>query len=374
MQHLPNVDEQKWLIQAFQELVATRGADHLVSMPIVEPTRHFFPDPWAFSPRGLDRVVRRLLQYARLTDLEPEIATFAQVDSTGDAGENQHACYSTAGAFFGIENGKCYFAFNEHAPDESEYAAGVMCHEVAHAYRAVHGLVRSSQEEEELLTDVTSVYLGFGILAANVNHRIRTYGTEVGYYVTYTWSNQRVGYLTPQAFAYLLALQIVARDLRSGERSRLLKHLEPNQAAFTRTALDSLRSSSRSVPDLLKLPSKETWPPPVPLTDILKQLPGWKMSDEGRPVRKIVKARFGLYSALGFVAGIMLMLFTGKSVDIGTALWFPVLGIVAGSYWAFRNRRYLCSNVDCKGVIPRDASSCPKCNGPIIDPIENARS
>ena len=43
-QYLPTPEEQDWLIEAFADLVSKRGHHHLVSMPIVEPTAHFFPD------------------------------------------------------------------------------------------------------------------------------------------------------------------------------------------------------------------------------------------------------------------------------------------------------------------------------------------
>src|SRR5262249_42632540 len=118
-------------------------------MPIVEPTPKFFPDKWTFTPRGLDRVVRRLMQYARLGDMDLELATFTQREAAYRRDDGQHVCNWAAGAFLGIDGNKCCLAFNESAPADAEYMAGVMSHEVAHAYRARYGFVGSSSQEEE---------------------------------------------------------------------------------------------------------------------------------------------------------------------------------------------------------------------------------
>src|SRR5262245_18505503 len=175
LQYLPAAEEQAWLFRAVVDLIAKRGHDQFVSMPIVEPTPKFFPDKWNYTPRGLDREIRRLMQYARLEDLDLELATFTQspVSRVGD--NDKRFCNWVAGAFLGIGGGKCRLAFNENAPADAEYMAGVMSHEVTHAYRAHHGLAGASSEEE-LLTDVTAVFLGFGILVANIKFRVRSYG------------------------------------------------------------------------------------------------------------------------------------------------------------------------------------------------------
>ena len=179
------------------------------------------------------------MQYALLTDLEPQIVTFTEDQSAQGTSRDEYRC----GAFLEIEGRTCCLAFYEDAPHDMEGMAGVMAHKIAHVYRAFHGLVNSSSwEEEERLTDVTAVYLGFGILAANLCGNLET-------------SHADIPYLTPQAFAYLVALQMVARNLSKNERRRILKHLEWDQDDFARVALDSViliqlysgKKSSRSV-------------------------------------------------------------------------------------------------------------------------------
>src|SRR5215831_21207691 len=124
VQYLPTTEEQAWLIRAVAELVRKCGHDQFVSMPIVEPTRHFFPDRWTFSPRGLDRVVRRLMQYAQLSDLDLQLLTFSETEKQKSDGK-PYDCRSVAGASLKIDAGKCYLSFNENAPADAEYMAGV---------------------------------------------------------------------------------------------------------------------------------------------------------------------------------------------------------------------------------------------------------
>src|SRR5262249_28576570 len=102
MQQLPTAEEQEWLIKALADLIGNCGSTQFVAMPIVEPTPAFFPDKWSFSVDGLDRVVRRLMQYAGLK-LDPVLVTFSTDEETNTV------CRTVAGAYFGTKNGCCRF-------------------------------------------------------------------------------------------------------------------------------------------------------------------------------------------------------------------------------------------------------------------------
>ena len=167
MEHLPASDEQEWLTDRLAELIRSRGADRFLTAPVVEPTAAFFPESRGAASYVLDRATRRLLQYAGLGHLDVSFALFNPTDEPN--------CNSVSAFFAGIENGCCRFGLNVMNSIDAEHLAGVMCHEVAHAYRAEHGLVRDGPAEE-LLTDLTTTYLGFGILAANNSYRYRTTG------------------------------------------------------------------------------------------------------------------------------------------------------------------------------------------------------
>lgn len=136
MQMLPDPEEREWLIQALGHLVTRRGSEPFLAMPLVEPDRKHFPDPWSFSHQGLDRVTRRLLQYAGLGQLDICVQVFTDEEWEQAVGEGEDPQLMPAGLFFGIENGVCQFGFNADNPGDEEHMAGVMAHEVAHVYRA----------------------------------------------------------------------------------------------------------------------------------------------------------------------------------------------------------------------------------------------
>lgn len=258
MQYLPNEKEQQWLLWAMKSVVLARGYEQLAVRPIIEPTRRFFPERWRFSQSGLEALTRKLLGYAELDHLDLRIDTYSEREELYRLPE-RHSCGSTAGLFLGIEQGCAMFAFNVDAPSDMAYIAGVMGHEVAHAYRAFHALAVDDRSEEELLTDVTTIYLGFGILAANSSYRYRTAG-DWGYQ---SWSTVTTGYLSPQGFAYLLGAQLLLRGLVWRQPRRLLRHLEPNQRAFTRAAIKKLRPLAHYLPKTLGTPPTAEWVPGV---------------------------------------------------------------------------------------------------------------
>jgi hypothetical protein len=256
--------------------------------------------------------------------------------------------------------------------------AGVMSHEVTHAYRAHHGLRDSSIEDsaEELLTDVTSVYLGFGVLAANNSYRFRSSGS----WNVQSWSWHKVGYLPPQAFAYLLALQVHSRRMGARERRAVFRHLEPNQAAFVREAYDSIADWEHMLFERLGMEDPGSRLNRVSPGEILKPLPAISPAGEqgrseipvylkinqGKTISRVMRTRtdIGLGGGLilGFGVGVALSMVLGS-----VWLWMPILAIamLAGWQWGRLQVYPTCSHPDCLAILREDASKCDRCGGRI---------
>jgi len=87
----------------------------------------------------------------------------------------------------------------------------ILAHEMAHEYRHLHGLVVSLEDGvEELLTDVTSVYLGFGRYILNGAAMVE--GDVLSARTTYT-----TGYMKPVCFAYVYDLVCNLRGMKENE-------------------------------------------------------------------------------------------------------------------------------------------------------------
>jgi hypothetical protein len=124
--------------------------------------------------------------------------------------------------------------------DDAAELAATLAHEVAHAWRRHHDLEVEDRLEEERLTDVATVFLGFGVLTANGSYRYRSSGGVVGLLAFTEYQHKRAGYLPPQAMSFLLAAQARALGATGKERRSITRRLEPNQRGYFDAAWEAL--------------------------------------------------------------------------------------------------------------------------------------
>ena len=157
-----------------------------------------------------------------------------------------------AAYFLGVEGKTAQFGCEAHNLPDPETMVGLMGHEVAHVFRHVKGLCREDRALEENLTDITTVYLGFGVFTANGSHRYSSSGEQIGGSTVTRYNHQRFGYLPAASFCFLLACQAVARgDVRQAEL--IAKHLESNQKGYFTDAYRDISENRETLLDLLGL-------------------------------------------------------------------------------------------------------------------------
>lgn len=66
MQHLPEPEEQRWILDGLAGLIQKGGLAPFVAAPIVETDRRYFPEGYSPTLPSVDRLARRLMQYAGL--------------------------------------------------------------------------------------------------------------------------------------------------------------------------------------------------------------------------------------------------------------------------------------------------------------------
>jgi hypothetical protein len=384
--NLPPEQVQAYLIRELTALLQLRGSAPFVSAPLLEPRSEHFPDQWRADELGVERLALRLLGYAGLSDLGVEVELFAgEIEVESVAGDGTAAAWSHHGAaawFAGIEDGRCLFGANAAKLDSPEVLAGVMAHEVAHAFRHHHGLNLRKREVEEPLTDLTTIYLGFGILTTNVSYRYRASGGMQGSYTRTEWSHESIGYLAPEAMSFLLACQVVARDLPAAEARRIASLLETNQAAYFREAWNALdRDELR---ERLKLPPPGTWPavreprpqafdtsgdPPPPDLEA-RAVAAIRGRNEGLPVFRVAHTDRTVPTLMGFALAIPAAIcFSWLSGGAGAVA--ALIALIAARQ--FGGRPYdRCSEPDCYQIIPADVALCPGCAGTVSGRIANA--
>lgn len=254
MTGLPPADEQAWLLASLAQLMAHQGPRGLVEAPIHLPTHDAFPDPWDGTLEALRALCTRILGYAGLTGYRLELERFEGervVDSVAATGEANYRHQGAAAWFAGVRGDTIHFGCADRQLEEAgEGLVGVMAHEVAHAWRTIHGLRVNDRDLEERLTDLSTIHLGFGIFTVNNTYRFRAHqsGLASGYSVS------SAGYLSPEAMAFLFAVQLRLRGLGWWRRRSLLSWLEPRQRGFCKAALRHLPSQQELTARLLPEP------------------------------------------------------------------------------------------------------------------------
>ncbi|HLK90683.1 MAG TPA: hypothetical protein VKZ18_12350 [Polyangia bacterium] len=387
MGNLPPEQVQAYLIRELTALIQLHGAAPFVSAPLLEPRPEHFPDPWRADELGVERLALRLLDYAGLAELGVEVEIFTgEVDVKKVAPDGTASSWSHKGAaawFAGIHEGRCVFGASATKLKSPDVLAGVMAHEIAHAFRHRHGLNLRKREVEEPLTDLTTIYLGFGILTTNASYRYRAGGGMQGAYTRTQWSHESLGYLPPEAMSFLLACQVVARDLPAAESRRIAGLLETNQAAYFRAACKALdRDELRQ---RLKLPPPGTWPvvaaphpqpfdtsgdPPAPEPGAV-EIAANRGRNAGLPVFRVGHTKQAATTLLSLALAIPAAI-AGAWLSPWAAVGAFLVTSIAVHKFGGGERYDRCSEPDCNQIIPADAAHCPGCGGTVSGRIDNA--
>jgi len=227
-------DRLRWLSRQF-------GLHILLERPIILPAEEFFPDPYDQSPRSVRVLFRRVCKYMEvdpnsvdiklvndqtprwMSELDPTRGFAAGTwESGGQPWETRHSRMEpdeddedeSPGPG---PRGKGLIRIERGSLDRPSDLIGIMAHELAHQRLLGEGRARADAFDNELLTDLTVVYHGFGIFLAN-NPRKST--GELGY-----WPGTKLyrpEYLSEPMLGYALAHIAWFRD---EERPAWAQHL-----------------------------------------------------------------------------------------------------------------------------------------------------
>jgi hypothetical protein len=351
-----------------------------VSALPVFPSEEFFPDRWTPDAFGIRRLALRLLRYAGLSNLEVMVDIFeeerdVELDPSGRVRSMRHR--GAAAWFAGIEDDVCFFGTEVAQLGDPLGVVAAMAHEIAHAFRRYHGLEVPDRAEEELLTDLTTVYLGFGILTTNASSRHRSSGD---FSVT-MWSHQSLGYLPAQALGFLLGAWSSARGLDNAKVREIAAALETNQAADFRAALKWLSKHRPKLAEELRLPPREKWPKlaefadlTAPIHDAFEEVEARVKTEPaglpaganvGRPVFRVRRTRALQVGGAAFVLTAVASMVLAQFVDPSDLVMLVVAAGVLGAGLGSQVRNDRCSDPDCRHPLSTLNKVCPGCEGEI---------
>ena len=159
---------KQWVEQRLQWLTRQFGLHILLERPIILPTEEYFPDPWDGSKKAVRRMFGRVCGYMGVDPDEMELKLFD--DPTP---HSVHAIDPTLGFAAGTWSQKedtwkknCV-RIERGGTDRPSDLVGIMAHELAHQKLLGEGRSEADAFDNELLTDLTAVFHGFGIFLAN---------------------------------------------------------------------------------------------------------------------------------------------------------------------------------------------------------------
>src|SRR6185295_3463768 len=262
---LPPAHRQKQLMQHLAELLSLKGHKRFLESPLRQPTPEHFPDPWSPDARGVRTMLQRLLSYAGLGNLQMELQMAGTRTSIHLIQETGASALHAAAWFAGIDDGVARFGYDLEHVHNPDAMAGILAHEVCHSYRHYHELNETHPSIEEGLTDLTTVFLGFGVLTANI-----------ATLAPHKLGNKALSYLTALDLTYLLAAQVVARG---ADPVPIAEKLAYSPRRYFTAACDQLTKRRAALLEELGLPLK-----------------GARLFNEGKTVTLVPIRRWGVFT------------------------------------------------------------------------------
>ncbi|HEV3263723.1 MAG TPA: hypothetical protein VG013_43210 [Gemmataceae bacterium] len=154
-------DRLRWLARQF-------GLQMLLERPVILPTAEFFPDAWDGSTDAVRLLFRRVCKYM---DVEP--GALALEFFNDRTSQSLHALDPSLGMAAATWSGgggpwqRGVIRLERGTLDRPSDLVGTMAHELAHQRLLGERRIESGSFDNELLTDLTAVFHGFGIFLAN---------------------------------------------------------------------------------------------------------------------------------------------------------------------------------------------------------------
>jgi hypothetical protein len=209
---------KRWIEERLRWLVKQFCLHILLERPVVLPDPEFFPDAWDESTRAVRLLFRRVCGYMLVDPNRVELELFNDKTpgwKTALDPSQGFAAGTWEGAGEPWEKGKV--RIERGGLDRPADLIGVMAHELAHQKLLGERRADAGAFDNELLTDLTAIFFGFGVFLAN-NPRKAT--GELG-----RWPGTKLykpEYISEPMMGYALAHIAWFRD---EERSDWVKHL-----------------------------------------------------------------------------------------------------------------------------------------------------
>lgn len=250
---LPVSDEERqWVDEGFRRLEKMLGRRRMTEAKIILPAAEYFPDPYDKSEAACEKIFQRVCDYMQVERSHIELEIFA--DETEELREILPYWRGSSGGCAGFyshdkagepddgpDEVRMLVALRSTQLSDPLSLVATMAHELGHVILLGSGVLNPRTSDHEPLTDLLTVFLGFGIFNANSSGRFLQHQDER----RYSWSMHRLGYLPEQVYGYALAKFAAERE---EEKVEWAKHLSTNVRSYFKQSRSWLAKNKFHVP------------------------------------------------------------------------------------------------------------------------------
>jgi hypothetical protein len=231
---LPVTEEQRqWVNNGFGRLEKLLGKRRMLEATVIEPTAEDFPDPYDKTPEAIENLFSRVCEYMRVDRSTVKLEIFPDeteelrriLPSWSNSGGNRAAglyihAHERGESTDAVDKWMTVAVRSTMLQDPMSLVATI-AHELGHVILLGGQLISGAEKDQEPMTDLLTVFLGFGIFTANSAARFKQFQSDrkIG------WSMQRLGYLDEPVLGYALAKFATERG---EDKPTWPKHLSPN--------------------------------------------------------------------------------------------------------------------------------------------------
>ncbi len=159
---------KQWVEGCLRMLAGHFGLHILLERPIILPTEEFFPDPYDGSPEAVRLMFHQVCRYMEVDPDSVELELFTDRTPGSMASIDPMLGFAVGTWQGGAEPWqKGIIRIEQSALDRPADLVGTMAHELSHQRLLGEGRFDRDSYDNELLTDLTAVYHGFGVFLAN---------------------------------------------------------------------------------------------------------------------------------------------------------------------------------------------------------------
>ena len=236
-----SVEDRLWVENGFDRLSRMLGRQRMLQAEMVLPDAAHFPDPYDKTDSAAEKMFCRICHYMQvdrnLIDLEIFPDATAELSKMLPYWRGSHG--GCAGLYVHAEddNKKMVVALRESQMEDPLALVATLAHELGHVILLGRELIDRDAKDMEPMTDLLTVFLGFGIFNANCAARLRKWKDDR----KEGWSMSHLGYLPEEIYGYAFAR--FAQE-RSERRPPWIRHLSTNVRTYFRQSAEWLDSNT----------------------------------------------------------------------------------------------------------------------------------